>query len=322
MKPLLHYAAVTYPKEKQFDELGEKNRDLEKTIRHMEERMRDKQKQLEMQIELGNVYKAKSLINEELLNEKNKQIEELENKLNLTQVEITTQPSGKEDEKINEDIQELTLKLEACEKIVENNKKFQVNVHQNHEETTQETSQVFILNAIKTDEVPQSRELIIEKHSSNNCLGKSTDEYISTVLCDWKIAGTGWTVIQRRQDGSVNFNRNWEDYKNGFGDLRGEFFIGLEKLSRLTQSQPHELYIHLEDFHNDVRFARYSHFLVGNESESYVIKSFGEYSGNADNALAKHKGYNFITPDRSESSLSCASVYKSGWWFNLGCYVW
>lgn len=402
MKPLLHYAAVTYPKEKQFDELGEKVRDLGKTIRHMEAAMRDKQKQLEMQVELGNVYKAKSLINEELLKERNKQIEDLDNQLRLSQVEVTTQANGKEDElllgekvrdleenlrhleetmwnkqkqetslineellmkknkqieelqkqlklshveittqrntKEIEDIQKLTNKLEACENIVKNNNKFddkyqltlanefQGNVQQNHKETQPETSQVLSLTTPallhKSDEHSASRALIVEKHLSNNCLGKSTDEYISTVLCDWKIAGSGWTVIQRRQDGSVNFNRNWVEYKNGFGDLRGEFFIGLEKLYRLTQSQPHELYIHLEDFHNEVRYARYSLFKVGNESESYAIKSFGEYSGDADNALAKHKGFGFETPDRIATSANCAARFKSGWWFNLGCYEW
>ncbi|XP_033149843.1 angiopoietin-related protein 4-like [Drosophila busckii] len=62
----------------------------------------------------------------------------------------------------------------------------------------------------------------------------------------------GWTVIQRRFNGSVSFDRKWDEYKNGFGDLRGEYWLGLEKLHLMTKFQPHELYIELENHEGEI----------------------------------------------------------------------
>jgi ficolin len=45
---------------------------------------------------------------------------------------------------------------------------------------------------------------------------------------------TGWTVIQRRVDGRENFSRDWDDYKEGFGNLQDEFWLGNEKIHQLT----------------------------------------------------------------------------------------
>ncbi|KAL7740480.1 hypothetical protein ACLKA6_007010 [Drosophila palustris] len=131
-----------------------------------------------------------------------------------------------------------------------------------------------------------------------------------SVPCDSSLAGSGWTVIQRRKDGSVNFNRNWTDYREGFGDLRGEFFIGLEKLHLLTRSQAYELYISLMDFQNETRYARYSDFVVGSEEEDYELKKLGLYSGNAGDSMKRHKNIKFSTPDRDRdtASSSCAKT--------------
>ncbi|ALC39835.1 maker537 [Drosophila busckii] len=149
------------------------------------------------------------------------------------------------------------------------------------------------------------------------------------VPCDSKFAGAGWTVIQRRINGSVNFNRTWIEYKNGFGRFRTEFWLGLEKLHLMTKFQPHELYIQLEDFKNEKRYARYSNFSVGNEAQSYELLSVGEYSGNAGNALDtgdenSAKNMKFSTPDQDNDKwnhFNCAADYASGWWFNE-CLWW
>ncbi|XP_064554276.1 fibrinogen C domain-containing protein 1-like [Drosophila montana] len=141
--------------------------------------------------------------------------------------------------------------------------------------------------------------------------------------CDSDLAGPGWTVVQRRKDGSVNFNRSWNEYRLGFGDPQGEFFLGLEKLHLLTKTQPHELFIYLKIFENETVFARYDNFLIGDESESFRIKSLGLYTGTAGNSLSSHIGMNFSTIDRDNdfSELNCASEWSSGWWFRkcLSC---
>lgn len=48
---------------------------------------------------------------------------------------------------------------------------------------------------------------------------------IFPVLCDSILDDRGWTVILRRLDGSVNFNRDWIEYRHGFSDLHSEFSL-------------------------------------------------------------------------------------------------
>ena len=57
------------------------------------------------------------------------------------------------------------------------------------------------------------------------------------VYCDQTTAGGGQTVIQERMDGSVNFNRTQDDHKHGFSNLVGEFWLGPDKINRLTRNK-------------------------------------------------------------------------------------
>ena len=99
------------------------------------------------------------------------------------------------------------------------------------------------------------------------------------VFCDQKTAGGSWTVFQKRQNGSVDFFRTWNPYKRGFGDLNGaEFWLGLDKIHRLTVSGSYTLRVDLEDFNGKTAFAEYRSFAVKNEGAKYQL-SLGSYSG-------------------------------------------
>ena len=98
------------------------------------------------------------------------------------------------------------------------------------------------------------------------------------MFCDQATAGGGWTVFQKRLDGSVEFYRGWNDYKNGFGDLNGEFWLGLDKINRLTKSKRNRLRVELEDIEGNTVYADYDMFAVSSERTKYRL-SLGTYSG-------------------------------------------
>lgn len=79
-------------------------------------------------------------------------------------------------------------------------------------------------------------------------------------------------VIQRRIDGRLNFLRDWEEYKNGFGFLEGEFWLGNEWIRKLAMQGPHELRVDLGDFQQQERFARYRVFSISDERSNYTLR--------------------------------------------------
>ena len=85
-------------------------------------------------------------------------------------------------------------------------------------------------------------------------------------------------MFQKRLDGSVDFYRGWADYKNGFGNLNGEFWLGLDKINRLTNSERYKLRVDLEDTAGQKAYAEYDHFAVTSERTKYQL-SLGTYSG-------------------------------------------
>ena len=135
--------------------------------------------------------------------------------------------------------------------------------------------------------------------------------------------GGGWTVFQRRQDGSVDFHRYWNDYENGFGNLTGEFWLGLSKIHRLTKEGSNTLRVDLGDFEGNTVYANYSTFNVSDGSTEYIL-TVGGYSGTAGDGLItdpnsghNHNGMRFSTRDNdNDNSGNCAAAWNGAWWFN------
>ncbi|XP_034473416.1 microfibril-associated glycoprotein 4-like [Drosophila innubila] len=139
------------------------------------------------------------------------------------------------------------------------------------------------------------------------------------VACDANTKGGGWTILLRRMDGSVNFYRTWTEYKEGFGDLNGEFFLGLDKIHALTADTNQELLVVLEDRQGNETYELYESFAIGDEDQQYVLHTLGEASGTAGDSLSAHLDMKFSTFDRDNDTWekdNCAVLTTGAWWYS------
>ncbi|XP_059141936.1 fibrinogen-like protein A [Physella acuta] len=139
------------------------------------------------------------------------------------------------------------------------------------------------------------------------------------VMCDTVTDGGGWTIFQRRVNGSVDFYRNWTEYKYGFGDYGvGDFYLGNENVYCLNSKYRLELRIDMTYKGQDY-FAYYSNFTLLSESQGYKI-SFSGYSGTAGDSLtAKSNNQKFSTYDVEndiDPNKNCAVYYRAAWWYS------
>ncbi|XP_071785417.1 ficolin-2-like [Asterias amurensis] len=129
--------------------------------------------------------------------------------------------------------------------------------------------------------------------------------------------GGGWTVFQRRQDGSVDFYLDFANYSRGFGNLEGEFWLGNDNLHRLTAQGEYELRVDLTGPDDDTGFAGYESFSIADVSDNYRL-TVGSHSGTARDSLSRHTNQAFTTKDRDNdplSSANCAERYHGAWWY-------
>ncbi len=135
------------------------------------------------------------------------------------------------------------------------------------------------------------------------------------VYCDMLTDGGGWIVFQRRTDNQTSFERNWQDYENGFGSLNGSFWLGLKAMHNLTSSGNWTLRFDLQASDGDKGYAQYTEFSIGGEQANYAFE-YEKYAGNVGDSLTVSKGFPFSTFDQDNDSWdkNCALVFQGAWW--------
>ncbi|GBN38646.1 Techylectin-5A [Araneus ventricosus] len=128
-------------------------------------------------------------------------------------------------------------------------------------------------------------------------------------------------VLQRRcqyGNGEDYFAKNWNEYKNGFGNIKKEFWLGNDKIHSLTNQGQYSTRFDMRNENRTSAFAVYENFWIGNEESKYRIH-LSEYSGTAGDSLSTHSGGLFYTADQPNlpSGKDGKTMRSGGWWLNM-----
>ncbi|MEQ2233503.1 hypothetical protein ILYODFUR_022507 [Ilyodon furcidens] len=154
--------------------------------------------------------------------------------------------------------------------------------------------------------------------------------YNSPIVAYCAMQEGGWTVVQHiTVNSSVDFDRTWDEYKNGFGDVTGDHWLGNEYLYQLTRGPArYKLGVKLVDPDAVIKMGEYDPFLVEEEFTGYRLR-LGLFQGTALDALTLdtenylHDNQKFTTKDRDNDNYfqNCAKlefqgVPGGGWWYD------
>uniref|UniRef100_A0A3B5M9V0 Fibrinogen C-terminal domain-containing protein n=1 Tax=Xiphophorus couchianus TaxID=32473 RepID=A0A3B5M9V0_9TELE len=132
---------------------------------------------------------------------------------------------------------------------------------------------------------------------------------------------SGTRCCLTRMDGSVSFYRKWNDYKMGFGNPAGEYWLGLEKLHNLLSQKRFELLVDMEDFEGNKAYARYTSVGLGSEWDDYPLYVDGYIDGGAGDTLTYLHYHKFATFDYYQhvGSENCPKHFLGAFWFGPTC---
>ncbi|XP_060587172.1 ficolin-1-like [Ruditapes philippinarum] len=138
---------------------------------------------------------------------------------------------------------------------------------------------------------------------------------ILTVNCDMETEGGGWTIFQRRMDGSVDFYRNFTEYENGFGNIGGELWLGLKYIQELAEQGSTEVRLDMTSGRDNT---------IGHETcQDFKLTEGTQYKLNIGSCTYQNSGFAYSNQmpfstydrdlDRSES-YNCAVIRHGAWW--------
>ena len=160
----------------------------------------------------------------------------------------------------------------------------------------------------------------VRKFCGDDCLN-------AEAYCDATNGGGGWLVVQRRQDGSVDFNRTWVEYEDGFGNLTGEFWYGLKALHCLTSQGGWEMRMDIKLANGTNIFLQYEQFKVASAISKYEV-TVGGFQGITNDPMAYHNAMKFTTKDSENDqyrlkncTLYFGSAIPSGGWWHKACWI-
>ncbi|XP_049313494.1 angiopoietin-related protein 3-like [Bactrocera dorsalis] len=132
--------------------------------------------------------------------------------------------------------------------------------------------------------------------------------------------GCAWTVFMRRVNTGDSFDRNFEEYKFGFGEPHESFFLGLEHIYALTTEIKQELGIFTKFETNDVEVEKYTYFVLGDEETDYRVEELGAFSRtSAISRLTRFAKFSTRDRDSGVQYNKCAQVLGMGWWYSEKC---
>ena len=171
---------------------------------------------------------------------------------------------------------------------------------------------------VKSNEFKFSTTLKSRVYNITNFCGDC--EVAAEGYCDAATDGGGWLVVQRRQDGSVDFNRRWVEYEEGFGSLTGELWYGLRPLHCLTNQGQWQLRIDFTFTNGTKSYLSYKSFSVGPANSLYRLSISG-FAGVTTDPITYSNGRKFTTKDRDNDlwygncAVSAHGNYSGGWWY-------